>query len=363
MTTRVGAASPSRAPGRRSPHLVAGRGVAVLTVVLLAAGALSVAASIGIGAVAVPLERVWAVLVAHLLPGGGPVDVVDDQIVWQLRAPRAVLALLVGAGLAVAGTALQALVRNPLADPYVLGVASGASLGAVAVLALGAGALAGAGLATGAFAGAMLAMLAVFAMARRGGSHPPGRLILAGVAVGYAASSATSFLQFQVQPSQLRGIVFWLLGSVAGAEWRQLPAPAIGVALTTAVLLTQGRALNALTLGQDAATALGFDVRRLRLLLMVTTSVLVGAVVSVAGGIGFVGLVVPHVVRLLVGPDHRRVLPLSALLGAVFLVWVDVVARVVSAPAELPIGIFTAAIGTPFFVWLLRRAQRVEGGA
>ena len=360
----AGTTARARGPGDgRGPHLVTGRGVPLLVVALVLAGVASVVASIGIGAVAVPPDRVLAVLAAHLLPGGAVPDAVDDQIVWQLRAPRAVLAVLVGAGLAVAGAALQALVRNPLADPYVLGVASGASLGAVAVLALGAGALAGAGLATGAFAGGMLAMLAVFAMARRGGSYPPGRLVLAGIAVGYAASSATSFLQFQVQPSRLRGIVFWLLGSVAGAQWQALPAPAVGVVVSTAVLLTQGRALNALTLGQDAAIALGFAVGRLRLLLIVATSVLVGAVVSVAGGIGFVGLVVPHVVRLLVGPDHRRVLPLSAVLGAVFLVWVDVVARVVSAPAELPIGIFTAAVGTPFFVWLLRRAHRVEGGA
>ena len=160
---------------RGGPHLVSGRGVWLLAGVLALAGLVSVAASIGVGAVAVPLDRVGAVLAAHLLPGDRPVDAVDDQIVWQLRAPRAMLAVLVGAGLAVAGTALQALERNPLADPYVLGVASGASLGAVAVLALGAAALAGAGPAAGAFTGAMAAMLAVFAMARRGGSCPPGR--------------------------------------------------------------------------------------------------------------------------------------------------------------------------------------------
>jgi len=348
----------------RGPHLLGDRGSAALGVGLLGLGLASLVASLSIGAVALPIGDVWGVVAAHVVPGSAPaLDPVDDQIVWTLRAPRALLALIVGAGLAVAGAALQALVRNPLADPYVLGVASGASLGAVAVLALGSATVAGLSLSVAAFAGAMASMAMVFALARRGGIYSPGRVILAGVAIGYGASSATSFLQFQVDAQELQGILFWLLGSLAGAQWADLGVPALAVLTTGGWLALQGRRLNALAIGEESAVALGVDLRRFRVALMVVSSVLVGAVIAVAGGIGFVGLVIPHVVRLLVGPDHRRLLPLTALLGGVFLVWVDVLARMASSPSELPIGIFTAGIGAPFFLWLMRRANRVEGGA
>ncbi|MBJ7456872.1 MAG: iron ABC transporter permease [Thermoleophilia bacterium] len=342
--------------------MFAGRRLVVLAVALAAAAMLAVLVSISVGAVPIPLRTVWTVVAGHLPLIDTSSDPVDEQIVWELRAPRALLALVVGAGLSVAGVALQALVRNPLADPYVLGVASGASLGAVAVLALGSGAVAGLGLSAAAFAGAMLTMLAVFALARSHGTYTPGRLILAGVALGYLCSSLTSFLQFRVDPQQLQGILFWLLGSVAGATWPDLTTPTLVVLTCTGWLVLQGRRLNALSVGEESAVALGVDVRRFRVELMLVSSVLVGAVIAVSGGIGFVGLVIPHIVRLLVGPDHRRVLPLSALLGGLFLVWVDVASRVAAAPAELPIGIFTAAIGAPFFLWLMRRASRVEGG-
>lgn len=358
------AESRARPPIPRGPHLLGAKGAVAFAVVLAASGVASLVASISIGAVGLPPADVWRVVAAHVVPGQhAALDPVDDQIVWTLRAPRALLALVVGGGLAVSGAALQALVRNPLADPYVLGVASGASLGAVAVLALGSAALAGLSLSAAAFVGAIASMLLVFALARRGGIYSPGRVILAGVAIGYAASAATSFLQFQVDAQQLQGIIFWLLGSLAGAQWSDLGIPAAAVVLSSGWLTLQGRRLNALAVGEESAVALGVDVRRFRVQLMVVSSVLVGAVIAVAGGIGFVGLVIPHVVRLLVGPDHRRLLPLTALLGGVFLVWVDVLARVVSSPSELPIGIFTAGIGAPFFLWLMRRANRVEGGA
>ncbi len=343
-----------------SPHLLSGPWLVAATAGLIVVAVLSVLLAISVGAVHIPLRTVWSVMADHLPFVDTSNDIVDEQIVWELRTPRSLLAFVVGAGLSVAGVALQALVRNPLADPYILGVAEGASLGAVTVIAFGA--VAGLGVSSAAFAGAMLAMLAVFVVARGTGGYTPARLLLAGVALGYLCSSVTSFVQFRVSPQELQGILFWLLGSLASATWEDLRIPTVAVLACTAWLVVQGRRLNALSLGEESAVALGVDVRRFRIQLMVVSSVLVGAVIAVSGGIGFVGLVVPHLVRLATGPDHRRLLPLSALLGGVFLVLVDVLARIVAAPSELPIGIFTAAVGAPMFLWLLRRAPRVEGG-
>lgn len=339
--------------GRRTWALIAG---------LIVAAAASLVASVAFGAVHVPIGTVWSVIAQHLL-GGPPAAPIDDQIVWDLRVPRALLALVVGGGLAVAGATLQALVRNALADPYVLGVESGASLGAVLVIGFGAGLLARLGVAGAAFAGALVAALAVILLARRDGSLAPTRLVLAGVAIGHLCSAGTSLVQFLIDPRQLQGVLFWLLGSVAGATFTDLGLPAVAVLAGTAWLVVQGRRLNVLSLGDESAAALGIDVERFRLELLVVSALLVGVLVAVAGGIGFVGLMVPHVVRMLVGPDHRRVLPVSMLLGAVFLVWVDVLARAVAAPSELPIGIFTAAVGAPFFLWLMRRSRTGQGEA
>lgn len=340
--------------------MLGARGTWLLLAALVPLTLLSVLVAVSVGAVGIPLGDVWSVVLAHL-GGGSAVDAVQDQIVWDLRAPRALLAVVVGSALAVAGVALQALVRNPLADPYVLGVASGASLGAVAVIVLGSAAVGGLGLSAGAFAGAMTAMALVFLLARGRGAFAPGRLILAGVAIGYLASALTGFLQFLADPRQLQSIVFWLLGSLAGATWSDLRLPALALVIATAWLLLQGRRLNALALGEESAVALGVDVRRVRVELIAVSSLLVATAVAVSGAIGFVGLVVPHVARLLVGPDHRRVLPLAVLLGGAFLAWSDVVARVVAAPSELPLGIFTATVGTPFLLGLMRRGRATAG--
>lgn len=345
-----------------SPHVLGEGGYAAAVTGAVLLGILAIMVSVSVGATSVPLETVWGTVLGHL-PFLHARSGIDSQIVWELRAPRALLAMVVGAGLGVAGVGLQALVRNPLADPYVLGVAEGASLGAVSAIALGAGTVAGFGVSGAAFAGAMLAMLAIFVLGRGRAGYTPARLILAGVALGYLCSSLTSFLQFKVNPEQLQGILFWLLGSLAGATWSDLGIPTVAVLVCTGWLMVQGRRLNTLALGDESAVALGIDVRRFRIELMLTSSVLVGAVIAVAGGIGFVGLVIPHIVRLLVGPDHRRVLPLSALLGGAFLTFMDALSRVVAAPSELPIGIFTAAVGAPFFLWLMRSSARVEGEA
>ena len=318
---------------------------AVLVVVILAAAA--------IGSVSVSLGDSWQVVRAHVF--GGTVDPAYDQIVWNFRIPRVLLAALCGAGLAVTGVVLQALVSNPLADPFILGVSAGGSVGAVAVMALGAGALGGLGVSAAAFAGAMLAVALVFLLGQQRGRLNPVRLVLAGVAVSYVFTSITSFLQLQTEPNNMRQIMFWLLGSVAGAHWDQLQVAGVVVVASTVLLSLSGRQLNALVTGDESATALGIDVKRLRLVLIVLTSLVAGVLIGVAGGIGFVGLMVPHLVRLAFGVDHRRLLPLAAVVGAIYLVVVDLLSRTVDPPNELPLNILTALFGAPLFIWLMRR--------
>ncbi|CAM5296691.1 hemin ABC transporter permease [Streptomyces purpurascens] len=200
----------------------------------------------------------------------------------------------------------------------------------------------------------------VFALGQRRGRLAPTRLVLAGVAVGYVLLSMTSFVQLMATPTELRTVMFWMLGSVAGAQWDQLPTVTVVVLTSTVVLTLFGRRLNALLAGDESATALGVDVNRLRAVLLVISALLTGTVIAVAGGIGFVGLMIPHLVRLTVGADHRRLLPLTALLGAVYLVVVDLLSRTVNRPNELPLGILTALLGAPFFLWLLRRNKGLD---
>jgi iron complex transport system permease protein len=222
------------------------------------------------------------------------------------------------------------------------------------VLAFGSAAVAGLSVTGAAFAGAFGALVVVFAAAYRSGLADT-RLVLAGVAVGYFALSGTSFVQLQADPTQLRGLLFWMMGSVAGARWADLGLPAAAITACTAWLLVQGRSLNALVLGDDDAAALGVDVHRIRVGLLLVGSCLTATAVTVSGGIGFVGLMVPHATRLVVGGDHRRLLPAAALAGAIFLVLVDLAARMVDRPNEYPISVFTAALGAPFFLWLMQR--------
>lgn len=326
----------------------------LLLVALSAATLLALSAAVSVGAVTVPLGTVWRSVGHHLGLVGSPVDPIQDQIVWDLRVPRALLAFVVGAGLAISGTVIQAVVRNPLGDPYLLGIVPGASVGAVLVIVLGSSAAAGLSLGAAAFVGAMVAFIATFSLSRQGGRWPPTRLVLAGVAVGYLLSSVTYYLQTLATPNGVQRVLFWSLGSVASAHWDDLGLPSVVVVVSTGWLVLQGSRLNALVSGEEAAASLGISVNRFQFQLMALTSLLTGAVVAVAGGIGFVGLMVPHLVRLLVGADHRRVLVASTLVGGVFLLAADIVARTIRQPVELPIGIVTAAAGAPFFLWLMR---------
>ena len=337
------------------PHLIHGYGYVALVAGVVVALAGLVVVGISVGSVSLALDDVWHILWTHLTGQRPGADAIDDGIVWDFRTPRVLLAILVGAGLAVAGTVLQAVVHNPLADPYILGVSSGASLGAVAVLTLGSAAIGGLGVSGAAFLGAIGALLLVLLLGQRAGRIVPTRLVLAGVAIGYLLAAGTSYLQIRATPDKLAGVLFWLLGSLTDASWADLGIPAVTVLLCTAWLVLQGRRLNLLLMGEETATSLGTNVRRFRLELLFISALLTGTVISVAGGVGFVGLMIPHIVRLLVGPDHRRVLPLSALLGGAYLLLVDIGARTISRPLELPLGILTAVLGVPFLLWLLRR--------
>ncbi|WP_199836322.1 FecCD family ABC transporter permease [Streptomyces sp. NRRL F-4489] len=354
------AAEPVPAPdtGRRPRVVRAGACALLLAAALLAA----LTAAVSLGSTDIAPGHVWSVVLDRL-GGAPPRPGTDDLIVWQLRVPRALLAAAVGAGLGLVGTATQALVRNPLADPYLLGISNGASLGAVAAIVLGAGAggALGLGLSAAAFAGALLAFALVWCMARRGGGFSPLRLVLAGVGIGQFLSGFTSYLVLQAgDEQQTRGVLFWLMGSLSGATWGTLWLPVLAVAGGLLALQARARAMNALLMGDETAAGLGVDVTRLRRELFVVTSLLTGVLVAVSGAIAFVGLMVPHLCRLVLGGDHRRLLPVAALTGALLLVVVDVVCRTAMDGQELPVGVVTAMIGAPALLFILDRRLGAE---
>jgi len=339
-----------RLPPRRSPLLLGGAGVVALVVVLLA--------GVGFGSVAVAPGDTIAIL-AHRLFGldlGGTWPATAETIVWDLRLPRVLEAMVVGLGLSVAGATFQGLLRNPLADPYVLGTASGAALGAaIAVLIPIRIAFLEFGLLQGlAFLGALGAVIAVYRLARVGGGAPMTSLLLTGYALGSLLAAGLAMAMY-LSGAALRQIFAYLLGSFESASWGRLAGVVPIVLVASAIIALRARSLNGLLLGEEAALHLGVDVRRERAVLLGLATLITAACVAVSGLIGFVGLVVPHVVRLVVGPNARLVLPLSALAGASLMVLADVVARVLG---EVPVGVVTAVIGAPFFLFLLRRTQR-----
>jgi iron complex transport system permease protein len=313
------------------------------------------AAAVAIGSVAVPpLEVIGAVRRGLLGRSEGPID----AIVWQVRLPRVLLAGLTGAALSLAGVAYQAVFRNPLADPYLLGAASGAGFGATLALVYGASvpALAALGVGPAAFLAAAATVAGVLLLARRGGRLPIVSLILAGVVLGSSLSAATSFVML-ADRERTAGVLSWLLGSFAFAGWGDVARLAAVLAPLVPAALAARRAFDLMQLGEASARQLGLPVERFKWLVVTGATLATAAAVAVAGVIGFVGLVVPHAVRLAIGPRHRDLVPLSLAWGAAFLVAADLVARTVIAPAELPVGIVTALVGGPFFLALLRRGR------
>jgi iron complex transport system permease protein len=333
--------------------------------VLSAALVASVVVNMGAGAVAISPVEVVAILGDRL---GLDLDVAvtaqQSAVLTAIRAPRVLLAALVGAALAVSGAALQGVFRNPLADPSVIGVSSGAAVGAVAAIVLGGGgsALGIAATPAAAFAGALAAALAVYAMSRHQGRTETVTMVLTGVAVTAICGAIVGLLTFLADDAQLRSIVFWTLGSVGGATWPAVSTVAPMLAVCVVMLPLTGRTLNALVLGEREARHVGVDTERVRLVVVALAALGTGAAVSIAGIIGFVGLVTPHLLRLAVGPDHRLLLPASALGGASLLLLADLAARTVVVPAELPLGVVTGLVGGPFFLFLLLRTRRDQGG-
>ncbi|MGO4752580.1 iron chelate uptake ABC transporter family permease subunit, partial [Streptomyces sp. 2MCAF27] len=305
--------------------LLTGGGVAALL--------MSVAVAVTIGPADISTGDVWASVAAHLGVGESTLTPLRDGIVWNLRMPRTLLAAVCGAGLAVCGAVMQSLLRNPLADPFVLGVSSGASTGAVAVVVLGVGGGA-VSLSAGAFLGALLSFALVLLLSHTlGGSTD--RVVLSGVAAMQLFSALTSFTVLtSADADTTRAVLFWLLGSLTGAGWGQVLLCALVLAVVLALCLGYARTLDAFAFGDEAAAGLGIRVARTRLILLSATALLTAALVSCAGAIGFVGLVLPHATRALTGAGHARLLPVTALTGAVFLVWVDTLARTALDPQE-----------------------------
>lgn len=337
------------------------RAALVVLALALAAFIATAILAIGTGAVAIPPAKVVAILAGHADAGTTETQRV---VVLNVRLPRVLLSLLAGAGLACTGVLMQALFRNPLADPALIGVSAGAALGAVGVIVLGATLLQGASRALGvwtlpvaAFAGALVTAIVVFRLAQRDGMLDPSTMLLCGIAINALTGAGIGLLTYLATDDQLRNLTFWSLGGFGAATWGMLLGAAPAVVLTLAVAPWLAPGLNALLLGESEALHLGVPVERLKRTLIALCAAAAGAIVATAGVIGFVGLIAPHMARLLVGPDHRYVLPVAALLGGTLLTAGDIVARTAVRPAELPIGILTALIGAPFFLWLLRRRE------
>jgi iron complex transport system permease protein len=349
MLVRAATLSGRGEASARSRSAYAAKLLLSVVVLVLACGV-----AVTIGPADVSLADVARSVAAHLgFPVGG-VAPLTDSIVWHLRLPRVVTAAAVGAGLALSGAVMQSITRNPLADPYLLGLSSGASLGAVCVVVLGIGFA----LPAAAFLGALAALAATLSVARVGGTITPARAVLSGLAIAQLAAAGTSFIIFwSAKGDSYREILNWLLGSVAGASWTSVAISTTALLLVGTGILLSGPRLDAFAFGDTAAASLGIPVNATRWALLGAVALLTGAMVSVSGAIGFVGLILPHLVRGLSGPGHRRLLPMVAVVGAIFLVTADTLARTVFDPRELPVGIITAFIGVPVFILLIKRKR------
>jgi iron complex transport system permease protein len=334
-------------------------GIVLMTVILV---------SVGVGAVAITPGQVLAILGAKVgltLPWS--YEMQQELVLMGIRLPRVLLGILVGAGLSVSGALMQGLFRNPLADPGLVGISSGAALGAASMIVLGSSApgfvaswFGSFSIAVAAFTGGLVTTIAVYRIATRHGQTSVATMLLAGIAVNALCAAGTGSLVLLSNENQLRDLSFWTLGSLGGATWGVLAIVAPLIILAVAMTPRLARALNAILLGETEARHLGIRTDRVKQLAIGLSALAVGAATAVSGLIGFVGLVVPHLVRLMIGPDHRTLLPASALLGAAILLAADLVARTILQPAEVPVGIVTALAGAPFFIGLLLRRQRKE---
>lgn len=342
-------------------------GFAAVLLLLSGALVLSLFWALSIGTVKLPLEAIYETVIDQMTSGKGIEDVGQGpvhDIVWLLRMPRLLLAALVGCGLAVCGVIMQAIVKNPLADPYILGISSGASLGATSAILLGVGAWMGPNfVGIAAFSGAFAISLAVLFISNLGGRSNSMKLLLAGMALSAVCGAFSSFIVYFANNKEgIQTITYWMMGSLAGAQWDELAVIAPIILLAAVFFWTQSRVLNLMLLGDESAITMGTDLHAYRQWYLLVSSLIVGFAVYSAGMIGFVGLIVPHVIRMFVGPDHKKLLPVSALVGAIFLVISDGLCRIIIPHTELPIGILISMIGAPSFIYLMIKRTYGFGG-
>lgn len=336
------------------------------SVILLIILFLSIGFAVTMGSVDISIKEVYEVILYKLFNIGdstiGTGAVAD--VVWLIRMPRIVLAIAVGAGLSVVGIVMQAIVKNPLADPYILGVSSGASLGATLAVVLGIGSVFGSNsLGIMGFIGAFGVSILVLMISNIGGRSNSIKLLLAGMALSSVCSSFSSFLVYISDDSQkLKTITFWLMGSLAGAKWSEIAIILPVIILGTIFFITQYRTLNLMLLGDEVSITLGTDLHRFRIIYLVITALMIGLLVYVSGMIGFVGLIIPHIVRIIFGTDHKKIIPIAALVGSIILIWADVISRILIKGTEIPIGIVISIIGAPLFVWLMIKKNYGFGG-
>lgn len=343
----------------------------IIFIILLVAVVATVVISVSIGQVSIPFQQSFQILI-HQLTGcqiGDASDLVNSMfvdIIWQIRFPRVLLAMIVGAGLALCGVVMQASVQNPLADPYILGISSGGALGATfsIMLGFGAGGMLGEfGVATWAFIGALSAAALVLALASIGGKTSSVKLVLAGTVINALCSASSNFIIYFAKNSEgIRSVSFWTMGSLASAEWDTLPLVSAVVIAAIIFFLFQSRVMNTMLMGEETAITLGVNLNFYRRLYMVISSVVTGVLVSSCGIIGFVGLIIPHIVRSVVGSDHKRLVPAAILFGGLFMMWTDIFARTVIPNGEMPIGIVTSLFGAPVFMYILIRKGYGFGG-
>lgn len=331
--------------------------IAVLLILLFIS---SIILGISFGAVDIPPYDVYRVFLYKVF--GIKIGNLDEilnstvfDIIWGVRMPRVLLGAFAGMALAMVGVIMQATIQNPLGDPYILGLSSGASLGATFSILIGfSGVLSNFGAPLGAFLGALMASIFVYFLAKIGGRITPFKMILAGMVISSICSSLTSLIIFLSKDNEgIRTVNFWMMGSLAGAEWSNIVLPIAISVIPLIYFFTQYRNLNLMVLGDETSITLGLNIEKHRKIYMILASLVTGVIVSVCGTIGFVGIMIPHIVRLIFGTDHKTLLPFSALVGAIFLIWADVIARCAITNMELPIGIITSVIGAPFLLWLM----------
>ena len=328
----------------------------ILSIILI----LTIILSISLGQVKISPDEVYRILVQNIFGIGNNASLSSGahfDIIWNIRFPRVLLAMFIGAGLSVCGTSMQAVVQNPIADPYILGISSGATMGATFAILIGAtGFLQGFGISFWAGIGAILASFLVMVLANKGQKMTPVKLILSGVVVNAAFYAFTNFIIYMGSDAEgIKNVTFWNMGSLAAAKWDNILLPIIGVGIGIIFILTQLRVLNTMLLGDEAAVTLGLDLNKHRWIIIGVVSIVTAIMVSASGTIGFVGLIVPHIVRSLVGSDHRKLIPLSILCGAIFMVCADTFARILVKNSEIPIGIITSIVGAPIFMYLMVR--------